>query len=166
MKTIYFNRHAKSDWSDGDLNDFDRPLNHRGLNDAPNMGKRLKAKGEIINLFVSSPANRAIATARLMAAEYNFPMENILEVQRLYLPSRRDFLNSISEVDNSHKSIILFAHNPGITEVVEYLTGEAIGNMPTCGIAKLEFPSAHAWDEISGGTGRLVFFDYPKNEHK
>lgn len=164
MKTIYFNRHAKSDWSNRELSDFDRPLNERGLRDAPIMGKRLKSRGESIGLFVSSPANRAIQTARMMSEVFGFPPEKILEVKRLYLPSTRDFLVSISQIDESQHSIILFAHNPGITEIVEYLSGVEIGNMPTCGIAKIEFPLAHAWQEISKGTGELRFFDYPKNE--
>lgn len=164
MKTIYFNRHAKSDWSNEGLKDFDRPLNERGLRDAPAMGRRLKTRGEDIELFVSSPANRAINTARLMAGEYGYPRENILEVDRLYLPSVKDFLNAISDIDESRESIILFAHNPGITDVVEYLSNESLGNIPTCGIAKIEFASANSWSEISGGAGELVFFDYPKKE--
>ncbi|HKK38059.1 MAG TPA: histidine phosphatase family protein [Cryomorphaceae bacterium] len=164
MKTIYFNRHAKSDWSNNELNDFDRPLNERGLRDAPKMGKRLKARREDIDLFVSSPANRAISTARLMAKAYDFPPEKIVEKDRLYLPSVMDFLNSVSEMDNSLRSIILFAHNPGITDVVEYLSNESLGNIPTCGIAKIEFPSAETWEEISRGNGTLVFFDYPKKD--
>ncbi len=164
MKTIYFNRHAKSDWSNGALSDFDRPLNSRGLHDAPDMGKRLLARNEDIDLFISSPANRAISTARLMAKEFGYDLEKIIQVDRLYLPSVRDFLHSVAEIDDSCHSIVLFAHNPGITDVVEYLTNESLGNIPTCGIAKVEFPDADSWREISGGTGKLVFFDYPKKE--
>jgi phosphohistidine phosphatase len=164
MKTIYFNRHAKSDWSNGGLSDFDRPLNDRGLRDAPIMGKRLKARKEVIDLFVSSPANRAIGTARLIAQEYGYPLEKTIEVDSLYLPSVQNFLRAVADIDSSLNSIILFAHNPGITDVVEYLTNESLGNIPTCGIAKVEFPSANSWNEISRGTGKLVFFDYPKND--
>jgi phosphohistidine phosphatase len=164
MKIIYFNRHAKSDWSNEGLNDFDRPLNDRGLRDAPIMGKRLKARKEVIDLFVSSPANRAISTARLMAQEYGYPLEKIVEVDSLYLPSVRDFFRAVADMNSSLISIILFAHNPGITDVVEYLTNESLGNIPTCGIAKVEFPLADSWGEISGGTGKLIFFDYPKND--
>jgi phosphohistidine phosphatase len=164
MKTIYFNRHAKSDWSNKGLSDFDRPLNTRGLRDAPKMGRRLVDRKENIELFVSSPANRAISTARIMAKEFGYDFDNIVEVDKLYLPSVRDFLHSIAETDNSYGSIILFAHNPGITDIVEYLTNESLGNIPTCGIVKVEFSNAHSWKEVSGGTGQLVFFDYPKND--
>ena len=164
MKTIYFNRHAKSDWSNEGLKDFDRPLNQRGLRDAPVMGKRLVDRKEHIEVFMSSPANRAISTARLMAESVGFDLAKITLVDRLYLPSVQDFLQSIAELDEDYESIILFAHNPGITDVVEYLSNESLGNIPTCGIAKIEFPLATSWQEISRGTGNLVFFDYPKND--
>ena len=166
MKSIYFNRHAKSDWSNEGLKDFDRPLNQRGLRDAPVMGKRLVDRKEHIELFVSSPANRAISTARLMAESVGFDIAKITQIDRLYLPSIKDFLQSVAEIDEGYESIILFAHNPGITDVVEYLSNESLGNIPTCGIAKIEFPSASTWKEISGGTGNLVFFDYPKQDFK
>jgi len=166
MKSIYFNRHAKSDWSNEGIKDFDRPLNQRGLRDAPVMGKRLVDRKEHIELFVSSPANRAISTARLMAESVGFDIAKITQIDRLYLPSIKDFLQSVAEIDEGYESIILFAHNPGITDVVEYLSNESLGNIPTCGIAKIEFPSASTWKEISGGTGNLVFFDYPKQDFK
>ena len=166
MKSIYFNRHAKSDWSNEGTKDFDRPLNQRGLRDAPVMGKRLVDRKEHIELFVSSPANRAISTARLMAESVGFDIAKITQIDRLYLPSIKDFLQSVAEIDEGYESIILFAHNPGITDVVEYLSNESLGNIPTCGIAKIEFPSASTWKEISGGTGNLVFFDYPKQDFK
>ena len=41
MKKLYVIRHGKSDWGNPEVNDFNRPLNHRGLKDAPKMGKHL-----------------------------------------------------------------------------------------------------------------------------
>ena len=128
------------------------------------MGDRLKRRNEKIQLFVSSPANRAISTARLMAESYGYPLEKILQAERLYLPSVKDFLVTFSEMDEKYDTAIFFAHNPGITEATEYLSGEGIGNMPTCGIAKIVFPETETWSEISGGAGTMEFFDYPKRE--
>ena len=65
MKTLYLIRHAKSSWDDSTLTDFERPLNERGINDAPKMGKLLKEKNIIPELLISSPANRAISTAKI-----------------------------------------------------------------------------------------------------
>ena len=43
MKNLILIRHAKSSWKHPELSDFERPLNNRGIRDAPFMGKRLKA---------------------------------------------------------------------------------------------------------------------------
>ncbi|WP_146066749.1 SixA phosphatase family protein [Candidatus Venteria ishoeyi] len=41
MKTLILLRHAKSSWDHPGLSDFERPLNARGLKNAPKMGRRL-----------------------------------------------------------------------------------------------------------------------------
>ena len=57
-KTLYISRHAKSDWSDASLSDFERTLNFRGKKDAPFMAKLLKEKDIKPDLILSSPATR------------------------------------------------------------------------------------------------------------
>ena len=58
MKTLLIMRHAKSSWKVQDLPDHDRPLNKRGKNDAPLMGKLLKDEDLIPDLIMSSTAVR------------------------------------------------------------------------------------------------------------
>jgi phosphohistidine phosphatase len=77
MNTLYLVRHAKSSWKQPELSDFERPLNKRGKNDAPFMGRLLSDKGINPDLLISSPAKRARITARLIASEINFPKEEI-----------------------------------------------------------------------------------------
>ncbi len=67
MKTLFFVRHAKSSWDDITAPDRDRPLNDRGKRDAPRMGERLAKRHVKADLILSSPANRAIATAQIIA---------------------------------------------------------------------------------------------------
>src|SRR5436190_1646379 len=62
MKTLMLLRHAKSDWEDTSLRDFDRPLAARGKRDAPRVGKALRKRGSLPDLITSSPAARAKAT--------------------------------------------------------------------------------------------------------
>jgi len=163
MKTLYINRHAKSSWDHPDLSDFDRPLNKRGLGDAPEMGKRLSDKNEGIELFVSSPANRAITTARLIAKEVGYPPEKIKEIRDIYHASARSILEIVNGFDAQYDRIIIFGHNPGFTDLTENLTGEYLGNMPTCGICKVEF-HVDSWKDVGYESGVLKFFDYPKNK--
>ena len=79
MKTLYLVRHAKSSWKFPELRDFDRPLNGRGKRNAPDMGKRLKVMGILPDLLIASPANRALTTARKIAENIGYPVEDILE---------------------------------------------------------------------------------------
>jgi len=163
MKTIFINRHAKSSWDHPDLSDFDRPLNKRGLKDAPEMGKRLSDKNEGIQLFISSPANRAISTARLMAGEIGYPQDKIQELQDIYHASARTLLDIVNRIQDDYNRVILFGHNPGFTDLAENLTGEYLGNVPTCGICKIEF-QVESWNEVGFENGILKYFDYPKNK--
>jgi len=163
MKTLFINRHAKSDWNQQNSADFDRPLNERGRLDAPEMGKRLARRGEHIQLYLSSPANRAISTAKAIAATTFYPEENICEDKRIYHANVEELLNVLSEVDDSYDSVIIFGHNPGLTNLAEYLTGDRFGNLPTCSLVKITF-NVDTWQALSRDTGQVAYYDYPKKE--
>ena len=67
---LFFLRHAKSDWGNPSLKDFDRPLNKRGLRDAPLMGKKLHRYFPDNLKVISSPAKRTKETLELFFSEY------------------------------------------------------------------------------------------------
>ncbi len=161
MKTLYLIRHAKSSWKEHDLSDFDRPLNGRGKKAAPFMGQRLKQQGILPDLILSSSANRAFTTAKIIADEIGYPKTAIVTTEDLYLASVQAMLHIINSIENIHNTVFIFAHNPGTTALSYYLTDHYIDNVPTTGICKIEFKTDN-WQEISGGTGTLKYFDYPK----
>lgn len=163
MKYLFLNRHAKSDWGEPGLTDFERPLNHRGLHDAPMMGKRLAERGEKIDLIVSSPANRAISTAKFIAKQIQYPEESIQQEPRIYEARVNDLLKIVNHLDNKYDTVILFGHNPGFTDFADYLTGAGILNIPTCGICKITF-NIDDWAEASAHAGSMDYFDFPKRE--
>ena len=78
-------RHAKSDWSLPGQQDWDRVLNKRGQQDAPEMARRLRSRKLKPDLMLSSPAVRALTTASVMARELRVPAERIAADERLYL---------------------------------------------------------------------------------
>jgi phosphohistidine phosphatase len=162
MKTLFINRHAKSSWSHEGLSDFERPLNKRGKNDAPIMGKRLKDNDEGIELMVSSPAVRALSTAKIMAGEIGYKEDDIKEIPEIYAAGVEQLLSIINALDDDYDKVIMFGHNPGFTNLVDYFTGAGLLNVPTCGIAKITFMTDH-WKELSAHTGKLAYFDFPKN---
>lgn len=161
MKIIYLVRHAKSSWKHGDLTDFERPLNERGRKDAPMMGERILEKNISPELLISSSANRAITTARFIATKIGYPLEDIKVFQRLYDADEEDYLAIIKEVDNAFNSIMLFGHNPELTDLASELSGEYIDNIPTCGIVAIAM-KCDRWKNIAPEHGSLLFFEYPK----
>ena len=161
MLTLYLIRHAKSSWKNPELSDFDRPLNDRGKNDAPLMGKALKNKNFNPDLFYSSPAKRAYATAKKIADEINYPLENIIKEPDIYEANPDQLLNIIKSWNNSSKTIALTGHNPGLTWLANYLCNEEIANIPTTGVVCINF-DVNSWNQVGQGSGKLQFFEYPK----
>ena len=162
QKRITLLRHAKSSWKDASLADRDRPLNRRGNKTAPDMGKRLAELGVRPSLLLTSPAKRARETARLIARELNYPLEFIQSESDLYLATPETILQIVARQDNGFNDVMLFGHNPGITELANRLGDRNIDNVPTCGMVGIEL-DVKEWTEIVAADGKTVFFHYPKN---
>ena len=160
MKLLLLIRHAKSSWN-FDVEDFDRPLNQRGENDAPVMAKRLIERDIKIDAFVSSPAKRAFTTATIFAHAYDKKKKNIIVVDSLYEATIDDFYNAIATLDDEYKTVALFSHNPGITDFANRLNAGAIDDMPTCAIFAVR-ADIKKWEDFSTSKKELLFFDYPK----
>ena len=62
-------RHAKSDWANPSIDDHDRPLNARGLRDAPRMARALAGTGFRPEVILSSTALRARTTCLLYTSD-------------------------------------------------------------------------------------------------
>lgn len=161
-KTLILMRHAKSSWKDATLDDIDRPLNKRGRQDAPAMGDRLAGLGVKPDLVVTSPARRAQATARIVAPRVGYPLSAIVIEPAIYEAHPRVLLDVVRALDDAHDVVMLFGHNPGFTQLAETLTGAAIGNLPTAGVA-IVTSAAPSWKSFAPGFADLSLVDYPKN---
>jgi phosphohistidine phosphatase len=160
-KTLYFMRHAKSDWSVSGQKDFDRSLNHRGLMDAPKMGHRLMSMEIKPDLILSSPALRAKMTAEYVSEQLKYEFDKIVWDEEIYEAPVRTLLSIINKLDPSYNNVLIFGHNPSITYLAEYLSKAEIGNIPTAGVVCIEF-EVPEWAMVSEGTGSLKWFIYPK----
>ena len=159
MKKLYIIRHAKSSWSDETLDDFERPLNKRGKANAPMMGERLKEKGVMPDIIISSPAKRAKTTAEIIAKKVGY--KNILFLDDIYEATSETLSKIVKRLDESYKIIFLVGHNPSLNELAYKLAGFS-ENIPTCGIVEIDF-KCKKWAEIAPQKAKLVMFDYPKN---
>lgn len=163
MKELFVIRHAKSSWADAGLSDHDRPLNNRGIGDAPLMGSILRAKEYTPDLIISSTANRAQSTAKIIARE--LACEAMLTYESaIYEASHMSLLQLVNKLDDQYNRVYLVGHNPGFTYLAEKLTDVYFGNIPTCGIVGIRFAFEN-WKLVSAGTGENFYYDFPKN-HK
>lgn len=161
MKTLVLVRHAKSSWDDASLPDRDRPLNSRGKRDAPKMGRRLADLVGTPDLIVSSPATRALATARIIAELVDYPVDGIREDERIYQAGPTEILDVIRGLEDERVRVFLFGHNPGLTELVNELSEPAIDNVPTCGVVEFGL-STERWADVSRATVRRAAIITPK----
>lgn len=162
MKTLVLIRHAKSSWKGEGLTDFERPLNERGLRDAPEMAVRLKARDFKIDGFISSPAIRAKKTAKLFMEVLNGNDNELLLVPELYDASLLSFKKVVENISDTLDTVAMFAHNPAITDYVNSLGTTPVHDMPTCAVYAVEI-NGESWIDIQVVEKEFLFFDYPKN---
>ena len=146
MKTLFLVRHGQSSWDDVKLTDSERPLTDKGKSDAAKMGKRLAESEVTLDMIVSSPAQRALATAEAIARKLDFKRKHIVQDERLYSGQMDDLLQLIEDVGGEHKRVMLVDHNPLLSELVLHLADKDV-NLPTCAVAMLRF-DAKSWAKI------------------
>jgi phosphohistidine phosphatase len=161
MKELTLVRHAKSSWKDPKLDDHERPLNKRGERDAPMIGSRLAKRNYSPDLIISSPAVRALETATIFAEKLGYRRKKIVVEGSVYAASVDDLLGVVRSLDDSVIRVMLFGHNPGLTELANCLGPRPIGNIPTCGVVQLEFDTDN-WARVGGVAAKEILYEFPK----
>jgi phosphohistidine phosphatase len=161
MKHIYIVRHAKSSWAYTGLSDHDRPLNGRGKRDAPIMAGELKNRVDHIQVALSSTARRAKETFEYFSNVFHFDKEYL--VARLYHAYTNVLIDEIAMLEDEYDSAILFAHNPGLTELYNHFSRRYLANLPTCGIFELII-NADRWSDIDTSNTTVGFILQPKDQ--
>lgn len=159
MKKLYIVRHAKSSWKDH-VSDMDRGLKKRGKLNAPLIASKLISRGAKVDAIIYSPAKRTTQTSRLINNILQVPVSNVHMHEGLYLAPPKQLINIIKSTPKNVNELMVIAHNPGVTQLVNFLAKEHFENIPTCGTACVLF-DIEDWEEISN-IGKLGFFIYPK----
>lgn len=159
MKKLVIIRHAKSDWEDTTLDDYDRPLNKRGLDDAPFIGKFLHEKGLAPDLILSSPATRAVQTAEFIAKEVAYE-KIICPNQYIYEAFVNTLQDIVSFIHDDNETVFLVGHNPGVSALAYMLCGLK-ESVPTCATVEIDF-DCNSWMDVSKENSTLISYDYPK----
>lgn len=159
MKTLYVLRHAKSSWKESGQIDFERSLNERGLEAAPRIGKLMRDKCFVPDLIISSPAERAKATAEIVKEAANFQAEIHFDT-RIYEALTENLFEVLNGAPDKIESLLLVGHNPGLENLVGSLTRE-IRLMPTAALAAIEL-KIQKWREVRPACGKLRNLFVPK----
>ena len=164
MKQILILRHAKSSWDDETLEDFERPLSQRGLDDAPRIGKYLRKLKRKPDVIVSSSAQRTKETAKLVTEHMKVDESIITWNKDLYYGSAMDYLKVIQNASADVDRIMLVGHNPKVEQTVGALIGNVEApnlRMPTAAIACVNTYAIN-WEQVHWGTCQLEWLIIPK----
>jgi phosphohistidine phosphatase len=166
VKLLGLLRHAKSDWDDLALRDFDRGLNGRGRKGARLMGKHIADHGVAWEQTVASPAERVKRTLDASGLDLAVAWD-----QRVYLASPASLLQVLREIDGDPRTVLLVGHNPGLQELIfelvppeaeDALFNEAAEKFPTATFAVLQC-DIDKWSDLTAGTARLIHLARPRD---
>ncbi len=165
MKKLYLVRHAKSSKDIPGIEDKQRPLNRRGERECRYIGKRLEKRGIVAQAFYSSPAKRALDTARAIARETGFPPGEIKVVNSIYASNIPKLMKVIKNIDDTVESAMMCGHNPEFLDLVNHLAPRPIKEFPPCGVFGINF-NIDSWKRAGREKGTLAFFDCPLKNRK
>jgi phosphohistidine phosphatase len=168
MKRLAILRHAKSNWNDPNLEDFNRPLNDRGWKSARRIGRELEKRGMKFDLVIASPAARVRETIDGLKEKLRLNVEIRFE-PRMYAATEEMLLNIVRDIRESSHAPLLVGHNPGLQQLIVALThgdGHDLRRrveqkFPTAALAVIELP-AHRWTRVKPATGEITDLILPK----
>jgi len=161
MKRVVLVRHAKAVGYGYD-DDFNRELRESGLIDARNVSNELKNRNIIPDKIISSPAVRALQTARIFAQNLGYEERNIRKVQDIYEGlTTAEFIEIIKKLPDELKTVFFFGHNPDFEYFAQNLLSKFNDELPTCATIGIEF-DVEKWEKVESRTGIQSFILVPK----
>jgi phosphohistidine phosphatase len=165
-RTLLLLRHGKSDWSIG-ADDFDRPLKKRGLSSSLKIGSWLKQRNLLPDYIITSPAKRALQTARIISKCADIRKKDIDKDEHIYLASPESLLYVLESVPEQAQRVLMVGHNPGLEQLLYFLLNgqleiPADGKvLPTAALAVLNMPEK--WRKLDSGCATMETLIRPRN---
>lgn len=160
MKTLIIVRHAKAEVLPPHKTDFERKLTDSGKAEAEAMASHLKSQIKCPDTFISSNAKRAFSTAKRFAAAYGVKEDAITKEKNIYEASADTLIELIKQINHKHQSAIIFGHNPGMSQLAFYFSGNGSIELPTCGVVIIEF-DLDDWENVAYKNGKITYFNRP-----
>lgn len=159
MKRLFLVRHGKSSWK-YDLPDEERPLKKRAYKDAEVVIKALKAVLDKPVTLWSSYAARALNSAKIFRDELQIEDDNFQVKDELYTFDKDKLIEVVQSSGNEVDQLMIFGHNPAVTEAVNSLGDTHFDNVPTTGLTLIEFET-DTWKDLN--RGKTILYLFPKN---
>ena len=156
-KSLYIIRHAKAEWPTYEKDDFNRDLLPKGQSRATLIAEKLKAQLPVVDektLIVSSTAHRAAQTAKIFSKILGYPENRIQWEPKIYEAHYLILMKLINNLSASFDRVLLFGHNPGLSELVNYTTDRYV-DLKTAHIAYLELEEGIDYSLLSANTATL-----------
>jgi len=151
-------RHAEAGSAHGSrIRDCDRPLTERGRKEARELGLRLAGMGFMPDRIWCSDAERAEVSARILSSELSLSGQSIELRPSLYLAHTTAISEMIAAADSEIHSLVVVGHNPGLSELVDWLCEKNGFALATCGMARLEL-AIRDWGQLDEGCAERVEF--------
>lgn len=162
VRNLILVRHAEATQGGAGAKDIERELTAKGHRDAPRIGRYFYENQILPDMILCSTAQRAQSTAELMAEQLKYELSQLSYVEELYNASVRTLLSTVNQADDTWNTLLLVGHNPAISYLSEYLSGEAIGSMEPGGYVQMEF-EVDSWKEVSQDSGKFIIYQTPEN---
>lgn len=154
MKTLIMMRHAKSSW-EYDVGDRERPLKKRGMTDAKVIAKKFNELDIEPDRIYSSPANRALSTCHIFLDNTEISYKKLEIIEDLYDFGGQSVVNFIKKIPDEYQTTMIFGHNHAFTAVVNTYGSRYIDNLPTAGLAMINFEIT-SWKDLKKGDTQLL----------
>ncbi len=149
MKELLFLRHAKSAWDQG-VDDRHRPLQPKGIKAISSVARCYSSTFKSFDYILSSPANRALHTAAILAHQIDFPWENFRLNEHLYSFDSNKIISVIKNLHASWNKVIIVGHNPAFSTAAAYLSSVSVPELKTSDWIHLRFAQKD-WSTIKEG---------------
>lgn len=150
MKRLFLLRHGEAGFSEGI--DFQRNLTQKGKERLNRLGLELKNRSFSIDYLFCSTAERTMETASILL-QY-VPMKEEIFLREIYESKLADMIKMIEGCPNWVSDCLIIGHNPILSLLVSYISGEEYINLQPGMMACLDLEITN-WKMISSYTGTL-----------
>ncbi len=151
-KELFLVRHATANEAERGEKDGERELSPKGYQDATRLGHHLLEQQQRVDLMLVSTAQRAQSTAEILAEQMQHG-GRVTYSDELYQASVRSVLALINQQEEAVTHLMIVGHNPTLTYLAEYLTGDPVSNMAAGGLFLLQI--SVPWAEVTQQTATL-----------